>query len=130
VRTRFLWPLTTSILTAVVGGLLMAVPFGLEYQPPGAPWTAATQATLWAGIVLAGLSLIVTGLWVGQWAAAQGKVPTASAPPEHAAQWVPASGTPPHPLSPEEDPAVSDAALRALAAAVLRDLQSSSGPPA
>jgi divalent metal cation (Fe/Co/Zn/Cd) transporter len=128
---KYVWPLTVSILVAVMGGLLVAAPFALLYQPFGASWTAATNATLWSGIGLAAVALATTLAWAGELMAAvrqlRGEAPRAAASPARTATFPTSSGAPAASRTTPASGALSDDMIRALAAAVLKDLQERTG---
>jgi hypothetical protein len=119
---KYLWPMGALGLILLAATVLIAAPFLLAYQPPGSAWSTATQASFWSGIGLAVVSLASLWAWGGELALAlrggARQRPMAAPPEEGGLRRLP-EVAPPAPVS----TTASDEALRALAAAVLKDLQ-------
>lgn len=117
--TRYFWPITTSVLSAIISALLMMSPWTFALNLSGHSWGPATETFFWSGIALLVLSLVGTILWI------MGLRSTLTQ------QWqsVPALDTkaPDPPPAQTPEPMVSqdelwDQQLRQLAQEVLRDI--------
>ncbi|PSR32522.1 MAG: hypothetical protein C7B46_13960 [Sulfobacillus benefaciens] len=117
--TRYFWPITTSVLSAIISALLMMSPWTFGLNLSGHSWSPSTETFFWSGIALLVISLVGTILWI------MGLRSTLT----QQRQSTPASETkePDRPPSKTPEPMVSqdelwDQQLRQLAQEVLRDI--------
>ncbi len=110
--TKYMWPLVSSALVAVLGAGVLIWPFVVHAGTTG-PWTTAVLTDFWSGVGLTVVGLASLGAWYGglkRDLVEKGlvKAPVAAPPDE-----TPAAG-------PAQDDL--DRLLRPLAESVLRDL--------
>lgn len=109
--TKYLWPVATSTLVALLGAALMIWPFAAHTNAGG--WTHATTTDFWTGVGVVVIGVLMLLGWYGglkQEMMARGLITVPEPEPE-------AAPTAPAPAG--ED---LDRLLRPLAESVLRDL--------